>query len=150
MLVILKTKISLVSIKKSLYYCRPPFTRRVSSHRVLYLKFLSTCNICIIYLHLTEAWLKVTLMFQFCHSENPSDVTKYFQFHLYIFLKKNLLVNKYKKQTSYKVNKSLFFDVMKNGHIFPSKVCHFKFDHRFLFCREMGNISAWEEVRLLH
>ena len=67
---------------------------------------------------------------------------KYFQFHLYIFLKKNLLVNKYKKQTSYKVKKSLFFDVMKNGNIFHSKVCHFKFDHRFLFCREMGNISA--------
>ena len=35
-----ENKISLVSIKKSLYQCHPPYTRRASSHRVLYLKFL--------------------------------------------------------------------------------------------------------------
>ena len=34
---------------------------------------------------------------------------KYFQFHLYIFLKKNFLANKYKKQMCYKENRSLFF-----------------------------------------
>ena len=43
---------------------------------------------------------------------------KYFKFHLYIFLKKNLLVIKYKRKTCYKENKSLFFDVMKNDYIF--------------------------------
>ena len=41
-----------------------------------------------------------------------------------------------------------FFDVMKNGHSFPSKVCHFQYDHRFLFSREMGNIREYKVVRL--
>ena len=36
----------------------------------------------------------------------------------------------------YKKNKSLFFDVIKNGQIFPSKVCHFQYDHRFAFLAE--------------
>ena len=77
MLVILEIKISLVSIKKSFYHCDPPYTKRVSSHRVLYLKFLSSYNICIIYLHVVEACLNVTIaMFYFFHSENPSDVVK--------------------------------------------------------------------------
>ena len=37
---------------------------------------------------------------------------------------------------------------MRNGHVFPSKVCHFQYDHRFLFSRGMGNIRAYKEVRL--
>ena len=71
-------KISLVSIKKSFYHCDPPYTRWVSSHRVLYLKFVSTYNICIIYLHVIEACLKVTVavLYFFFHSKNPSDVIK--------------------------------------------------------------------------
>ena len=32
---------------------------------------------------------------------------------------------------------------MKNGHIFPSKVCHFQYHHKFLFSREMRNTRAW-------
>ena len=64
-LVILEITMSLVSIKKSLYQCRPLYTRRVSSHRVLYLKLLSTYNICIIYLHVTKACLKVTIVMFF-------------------------------------------------------------------------------------
>ena len=35
--VILEIKISLVSIKRFSYQCHPPYTMRVSSHRVLYL-----------------------------------------------------------------------------------------------------------------
>ena len=66
---------------------------------------------------------------------------------LYI-LEKNFLVNKYKKQRCYKENKSLFFDFMKNGPIFRSKVCHFQYDPKFLFNRRMGNIRAYKEVRL--
>ena len=58
---------------------------------------------------------------------------------LYI-LEKNVLVNKYKKQMCYEENKSLFIDVMKNNQMFPSKVCHFRYDHRFLLSREVGNI----------
>ena len=39
---------------------------------------------------------------------------------------------------SYKENKFLFFDITKNGQIFPSKVCHFYYDPRFLFDRKNG------------
>ena len=81
MLVILEIKVSLVTFKKSLYHCDPPYIRQVSSHRVLtcliYLKSLSSYFICIIYLHLIEACLKVTIaIFYFCHSKNSSDVMK--------------------------------------------------------------------------
>ena len=79
MLVILEITVPLVSIKKPLYQCNPPYTKgvRVSSHRVLYLTFLSTYNICIIYLHVIQACLKGTIgMFHFCHLKNPSDVMK--------------------------------------------------------------------------
>ena len=41
-----------------------------------------------------------------------------------------------------------FFDVMKNGQIFPSNACHFQYDHRFLFSREMGNIKTCKKMRL--
>ena len=41
-----------------------------------------------------------------------------------------------------------FFDVMKNGQIFPSKVCHFQHDYRSLFTTEMGNIRSCERLRL--
>ena len=37
---------------------------------------------------------------------------------------------------------------MKTGQIFPSKVCHFQYSHRFLSCIEMGNIRTCNEVRL--
>ena len=62
MLVILEITISLVSIKKPLYQYNPPYTKRVSSHRFLYLEFLSTDNICIIYLHVIEACKKLLLL----------------------------------------------------------------------------------------
>ena len=45
-------------------------------------------------------------------------------------------------------NKSLFFDVLKNGQIFPSKVYHFLYDKRLFFSREMGNIRTCKEIRL--
>ena len=48
----------------------------------------------------------------------------------------------------YKENRSIFFDVIKNGQIFPLNVIHFPFDRRFLFSREMGNIRTCKEVRL--
>ena len=37
--------------------------------------------------------------------------------------------------------KFYFVDVMKNGHIRPSKICHFHFDHRFIFNREIRSIT---------
>ena len=41
-----------------------------------------------------------------------------------------------------------FFNIMKNDHIFPSKVCHFQYDHGLLFSRETGNIREYKEVSL--
>ena len=47
----------------------------------------------------------------------------------------------------YRENKYLFFffDVIKNDQIFLSNICHFQYDHRFLFSREMGNIRTCKE-----
>ena len=127
MLEILETTVSLVSIKKSWYQYHPPYTRLFSSQRVLYLKFPWTYDICIICLHVREVCLEVIIaMFYFCYSKNPLDVMKNIFDFIYIYFWKNkFLGNKYKKQTCYKENKSLFFDLTKNGHIFPSKVLSF-------------------------
>ena len=57
-----------------------------------------------------------------------------------------LLTNIRNKCVTRKIN--LFFSVTKNGQIFPSKVCHFQYGHRFLFSREMGNIRTCKEIRL--
>ena len=48
----------------------------------------------------------------------------------------------------YKKNKSLFFDAIKNGQIFPSKVWCFQYGLRFTFSRELGNIRTCKEARL--
>ena len=48
---------------------------------------------------------------------------------------------------SYKKDKFLFFDVMKNDQSFLPKVCHL-FDDKFQFSREMGNIRISKDVRL--
>ena len=37
---------------------------------------------------------------------------------------------------------------MKNDHIFPSKIWHFQYDHRFLSAREIGNTRTYKEARL--
>ena len=70
-------------------------------------------------------------MFCFCYSKKYfTYYEKYFFPYLYI-LEKNFFVNKCKEKTCYKENKSLFFDIMENDQIFPSKVCHFQHDPRF-------------------
>ena len=75
--VILEIKVSLTIIKKFLYQCYPPYSRRVSSHRVLHLSFLGSYNICTIYLHVIEACLKVIVKkFYFCQSKNSSNIMK--------------------------------------------------------------------------
>ena len=79
-----------------MHQSHPPYTRRASSNRALYLKFLSTYTICIIYLHVTEARLEVTIvMFYFCHSKIPSDVMKniFNSISPYIWEKISLLTN---------------------------------------------------------
>ena len=63
-------------------------------------------------------------------------------------MEQNSLVNKNKRQMSYKENESLFCKVIKSGQIFPSNVCHFRYDHRFLFSREMRNIGKYRDIRM--
>ena len=41
-----------------------------------------------------------------------------------------------------------FLDVMKNGQIFSSRICHSQYDHRLSFSRDMGNIKTCKEIRL--
>ena len=103
-------------------------------------------NTCIIYLYVTETCLKVTtVMFYFWRSKNISNITKNIFSSMSICCWKKLLVNKYKKQMCYNEN-LYFFEVMKNGEIFPLKVCHFQYDHRFLFRRETRNSRTCKEV----
>ena len=88
-------------------------------------------------------------MFYFCHSKNLSDVMKYIFncISIYFWKKYSLLTNKRNKRVIRKIN-LYFFDVMKKGHIFPSKVCHFQYNHGFFFSRETGNIREYKVVRL--
>ena len=66
MLVILKIKTLLISIR-FLYQCHPPCNRQVGSHRVKFPWFMWYC---IIYLHIIEPCLKVTIViFYFYHSK---------------------------------------------------------------------------------
>ena len=61
---------------------------------------------------------------------------------LYILEKKvSLLTNIRNKYITRKIN-IYFFDIMKNGQIFPSKVCYFQYGNRFLFSREMGKLEV--------
>ena len=66
---------------------------------------------------------------------------------LYILEKISLSTNIRNKCVTRKRN-LYFSDVIKNGQIFPSKVCHFQYDNRLLFSRKMGNIRSWKEVQL--
>ena len=133
---ILEITISLVSIKKSLYQCYPTYTNQVSSHRVLYLKLLRTYNTCIIYLHVTKACLKVTI------------VILYFWYHKFLILLSFKNLSDVRNKSLIRKMNLYFFGVMKNGHIFPSKVFHFQYDHGFLFRWETGNIRQYKEVRI--
>ena len=45
-------------------------------------------------------------------------------------------------------NESIYFDVMENDQIFPSKVCHVHYHYKFLFSRAMKNIRSFNELRL--
>ena len=133
-----------------MYQCHSAYTRRVSSHRVLYLELLSTYNICIIYLHITKACLKVTIViYYFWHLKNISNVMKYIfnSISIYFWKKNYLLTNMRQKSAIRKIN-LYFFEFMKSGHIFPSKVSHFQYDHGFRFSRETGNIREYKDVRL--
>ena len=133
-----------VNLKK--FYSHTIF-RLYTSGKFFIVKYI---NICIIYLHVIETCLEVTTAtFYFYPSKNPSDVMKNIFNAISIYSwKKKIFFNKYKKQTCYKEKISLLFWCHENGHTFPSKICHFQYDHRFLFSREMGNSRACNEVRL--
>ena len=84
-----------------------------------------SCIVRMIYLHVTDACLKVTIaMFCFCHSKTLSIFMKNIFNTIALYSWKNFFVSKYKEQMCYKKDESLFFYVMKNDQIFPSKVWH--------------------------
>ena len=58
------------------------------------------------------------------------------------FLKKRFPITNIRNKCVIRKINLFFFDVMKNGQIFPSKVFHFQYDQRFLLSREMGNIRT--------
>ena len=67
---------------------------------------------------------------------------------IYSWKKISMLTNIRNKCVFRKINVH-FFKVMKNDEIFPSKVCHFQYDDRFLFSREMENIRrryVWKDL----
>ena len=68
----------------------PTYTKQVISHRVLYLEMFSTSSICIIYLHLTEGCVEVTIaMFIFAIRKILKILRKIFSTpSLYILEKK--------------------------------------------------------------
>ena len=55
------------------------------------------------------------------------------------FGKNSLLANIRDKCVTRNTN-VFFLDITKNRQVLASKVCHFQYDHRFLFRSEMGNI----------
>ena len=86
----------------------------ISSHRVLYLQLFDSYNICMIYLHIIEACLKVTIaMIYFFHSKNPSNIMKniFNCISLHILEKKSLLTNIKNKYVI--KNKSSFFVLVR-------------------------------------
>ena len=60
---------------------------------------------------------------------------------LYILEKKKSSLTNIRNKRVIRKKYLYCFDVMKNGHTFPSKICHFQYDHRFLFSREMGKVE---------
>ena len=73
--------------------------------------YLSACN-----RGLFESYYCYVLFLPFKKSLRHYE--KYFQFHLYIFLKKNFLVNNYKKQMCYKEKISLLLKAWKMAVFF--------------------------------
>ena len=81
-------------------------------------------------------------MFYFGYLQNPSNIMKNIFNSIFICSgNKVSLLAKIR-------NKYLFFEVLKNSQIFTSKVCHFQYNLRFLFSREMRTIRTWNEIRL--
>ena len=101
-----------------------------------------------------SSWNRGLLKSYFCHvlflplEKSFKYYERYFSFHLYIFLKKKFLVKNIRNKCFVRKINLCFFDVMKNGQIFPSKVCHFQYDHRWHFSRKKGNIRTCKEARL--
>ena len=118
----------------------PPYTRRVSSNRALYLKFLSTYTICIIYLHVTEARLEVTIaMFYFCHSKIPSDVMKniFNSISRYNWEKISLLTNIRNKRGFF----FFFVTSWKNIIFFPQKFVIFSMVTDSFLVKKQGTLE---------
>ena len=115
--------------KKYLYQCHPPIPIGSVHTGCIY-------DICIIYLNVIEACLKLLLLFfTFATQKTLQILWKTFLISSLYILKKKILGNKYKKEIF------VFLTAWK-WQVFCAKVCHFQCDHRFLFSKEMGNIGS--------
>ena len=147
MLVMLERKWSLVSIKKFLFQCHPTYTRRVSSHRVLCLSSLGSYNIYIIYLHVIETCLKVTIvMFYFCHLKNTSNIMKniFNSISIYSCKKVSLLTHLRNKCVIREVN-FYFLTLWKLAKFFLLKFFVF---NMITVSKDMGNKRTCKEMHL--
>ena len=97
-----------------------------------------------LYLHIIGACLKIAIvMFYFAYLKNPSNMKNIFNFiSAYSWKKISLLANIRNKYFMRKVNLYVFA-VMKNSQIFPSKVCHFQYDHRFFLVEKWWTLGRW-------
>ena len=134
MLLILEIKISLVSIKTFLYQCFPTLLAvLVHIWCYIYNSLVHIINVLFICMNggLFKSYYCYVLILPF--EKYFKYYEKCFYFHFYILLRKiSLLTTVRNKCVIMKVN-LYFLDIMKNDKIFSSKVCHFQFDHRFLF-----------------
>ena len=143
----IRKKVSLVSIEKFLYQCHPTYTRWVSLHKVLYLSFLGSYNICIIYLHETEACLKVAIaMFYFRHLKSLSNIMKYIfnYISIYSWRKVSLLTHMRNKCAMREIN-LYFLTLWKLAKLFLQKFIIFSM---ITVIKEMGNIRACKDIYL--
>ena len=84
----------------SISVTRPVLGGSVHTGCYIYNSLVHVANICLIYLHVIDAFLEVIIaMLYFCHLKNSSNIMKkYFNSISIYSWKKNFLVNKWRKQ----------------------------------------------------
>ena len=113
---------------------------------MIYLSFLGSYNICIIYLHVTEAYLKVTTaMFYFYHLKNLPNVMKniFSSISIYSWKKVSLLTHMRNKCIMREINLSL--TLWKMSKFFLQKFFVF---NMITISKEMENIRTYKEIHL--
>ena len=114
---------------------------------MIYLSFLGSYNICIIYLHVTEAYLKVTTaMFYFHHLKNLPNVMKniFSSISIYPWKKVSLSTHMRNKCVMREIN-LYFLTLRKMAKFFLQK---FFVYNMITVSKEMENIRTCKEIHL--